>query len=157
MAHIKAHQVFMSSNLVKNNMAVLMVLQAHISDHISAMANEEIQQATQTQMMEAQKQGIQMDPQEMQTIQAESQKAIANRIVELTQQLVEEEKQMMPDAGKDPLVNLKEEELNIRKADLIRRTQDDQNDSTMEIARLAQKDEIDKEKLDRDWETNQLF
>jgi hypothetical protein len=146
----------MSSNLVKNNMAVLMVLQAHISDHISAMANEEIQQATQTQMMEAQQQGIQMDPQEMQAIQVQSQKAIAQRIVELTQQLVEEEKQMMPDAGKDPLINLKEEELNIRKADLIRRTQDDQNDSTMEIARLAQKDEIDKEKIEVSRERNAI-
>jgi len=106
--------------------------------------------------MEAQQQGIQMDPQEMQMIQAESQKAIANRIVELTQQLVEEEKQMMPDAGKDPLINLKEEELNIRKADLIRRTQDDQNDSTMEIARLAQKDEIDKERIEVSRERNAI-
>jgi hypothetical protein len=106
--------------------------------------------------MEAQQQGIQMDPQEMQAIQVQSQKAIAQRIVELTQQLVEEEKQMMPDAGKDPLVNLKEEELNIRKADLIRRTQDDQNDSTMEIARLAQKDEIDKEKIEVSRERNAI-
>ena len=156
MAHIKAHQVFMSSNLVKNNMAVLMVLQAHISDHISAMANEEIQQATQTQMMEAQQQGIQMDQQEMQAIQVQSQKAIAQRIVELTQQLVEEEKQMMPDAGKDPLVNLKEEELNIRKADLIRRTQDDQNDQTLDLARLAQKDQVDKEKIEVSRERNAI-
>jgi len=156
MAHIKAHQFFMSSNLVKNNMAVLMVLQAHISDHISAMANEEIQQAAQAQMMEAQKQGVQMSPEEMQAIQVQSQKAIAQRIVELTQQLVEEEKQMMPDAGKDPLVNLKEEELNIRKADLIRRTQDDQNDQTLDLARLAQKDQVDKEKIEVSRERNAI-
>jgi len=156
MAHIKAHQMFMSSNLVKNNMAVLMVLQAHISDHISAMANEEIQQATQAQMMEAQKQGVQMSPEEMQAVQVQSQKAIAQRIVELTQQLVEEEKQMMPDAGKDPLVNLKEEELNIRKADLIRRTQDDQNDQTLDLAKLAQKDQVDKEKIEVSRERNAI-
>ena len=156
MAHIKAHQFFMSSNLVKNNMAVLMVLQAHISDHISAMANEEIQQAAQAQMMQAQQQGLQMAPEEMQAIQAQSQKAIAQRIVELTQKLVEEEKQMMPDAGKDPLVNLKEEELNIRKADLIRRTQDDQNDQTLDLARLAQKDQVDKEKIEVSRERNAI-
>jgi len=156
MAHIKAHQFFMSSNLVKNNMAVLMVLQAHISDHISAMANEEIQQATQAQMMQAQQQGVQMAPEEMQAIQAQSQKAIAQRIVELTQKLVEEEKQMMPDAGKDPLVNLKEEELNIRKADLIRRTQDDQNDQTLDLARLAQKDQVDKERIEVSRERNAI-
>ena len=156
MAHIKAHQMFMSSNLVKNNMAVLMVLQAHISDHISAMANEEIQQATQAQMMEAQKQGVQMSPEEMQAVQVQSQKAIAQRIVELTQQLVEEEKQMMPDAGKDPLVNLKEEELNIRKADLIRRTQDDQNDQTLDLAKLAQKDQVDKERIEVSRERNAI-
>ena len=156
MAHIKAHQFFMSSNLVKNNMAVLMVLQAHISDHISAMANEEIQQAAQAQMMQAQQQGVQMAPEEMQAIQVQSQKAIAQRIVELTQKLVEEEKQMMPDAGKDPLVNLKEEELNIRKADLIRRTQDDQNDQTLDLARLAQKDQVDKEKIEVSRERNAI-
>ena len=156
MAHIKAHQFFMSSNLVKNNMAVLMVLQAHISDHISAMANEEIQQAAQAQMMQAQQQGVQMAPEEMQAIQAQSQKAIAQRIVELTQKLVEEEKQMMPDAGKDPLVNLKEEELNIRKADLIRRTQDDQNDQTLDLARLAQKDQVDKERIEVSRERNAI-
>ena len=156
MAHIKAHQFFMSSNLVKNNMAVLMVLQAHISDHISAMANEEIQQAAQAQMMQAQQQGVQMAPEEMQAIQAQSQKAIAQRIVELTQQLVEEEKQMMPDAGKDPLVNLKEEELNIRKADLIRRTQDDQNDQTLDLAKLAQKDQVDKERIEVSRERNAI-
>tara|TARA_R100000353_G_scaffold48356_2_gene38412 strand:+ start:1821 stop:4190 length:2370 start_codon:yes stop_codon:yes gene_type:complete len=156
MAHIKAHQIYMSSNLVKNNMAVLMVLQAHIQDHISAMANEEIQASAQQKLQEAQQQGVQLSPEETQAIQVESQNAIAKRIVELTQQLVEEEKQMMPDAGKDPLVNLKEEELNIRKADLIRRTQDDQNDSTMEIARLAQKDEIDKEKIEVSRERNAI-
>ena len=156
MAHIKAHQIYMSSNLVKNNMAVLMVLQAHIQDHISALANEEIQASAQQNLQEAQQQGIQLSPEEVKAIQVESQNAIAKRIVELTQQLVEEEKQMMPDAGKDPLVNLKEEELNIRKADLIRRTQDDQNDSTMEIARLAQKDEIDKEKIEVSRERNAI-
>ena len=156
MAHIKAHQIYMSSNLVKNNMAVLMVLQAHIQDHISALANEEIQASAQQNLQQAQQQGIQLSPEEVKAIQVESQNAIAKRIVELTQQLVEEEKQMMPDAGKDPLVNLKEEELNIRKADLIRRTQDDQNDSTMEIARLAQKDEIDKEKIEVSRERNAI-
>ena len=156
MAHVKAHQIYMSSNLVKNNMAVLMVLQAHIQDHISALANEEIQASAQQKLQEAQQQGIQLSPEETQAIQVESQNAVAKRIVELTQQLVEEEKQMMPDAGKDPLINLKEEELNIRKADLIRRTQDDQNDSTMEIARLAQKDEIDKEKIEVSRERNAI-
>lgn len=156
MAHIKAHQVFMSSQLVKSNLVVLMALQAHISDHISAMANEEIQQAAQQKMMEAQQQGIQMAPEEMQAIQVESQKAIANRIVELTQQLVQQEQEMMPDAGKDPLVTLKEDELDIRKADLLRRTQEDQNSQTLDLARLAQKDQVDKEKIEVARERNAI-
>ena len=156
MAHIKAHQMFMSSNLVKSNMAVIMGLQAHIQDHISAIAEEEVQQSVQMAMEEAQKNNTQLSQQEMQSIQVQGQKTIANRILELTTQLVQDENQMMPDVGKDPLVDLKEEELNIRKADLIRRTQDDQNNQTLDVARLAQKDQVDKEKLDVARERNAI-
>ena len=156
LAHIQAHQLFMSSNLVKNNMAVIMQLQAHIQDHISAIAESEVRQVAQQQVLEAQQSGVQLSPEEAQAIEAEAQNTIAKRIVELTQKLIEDEQQMMPDVGKDPLVNLKEEELNIRKADLIRRTQDDQNDQTLDVARLAQKDQVDKEKLDVARERNAI-
>ena len=156
MAHIKTHQIFMSSNLVKNNMAVLMSLQAHIQDHISAMAEEEITASTQQALQQAQANNTPLDPQELQAIQVEGQKTIANRIAELTQELVLNEKTNMPEVGKDPLVDLKEEELNIRKADLIRRTQSDQNDQTLDVARLAQKDEVDKEKIEVSRERNAI-
>jgi hypothetical protein len=156
MAHIKTHQIFMSSNLVKNNMAVLMSLQAHIQDHISAMAEEEVAASTQQALQQAQANNTPLEPQELQAIQVEGQKTIANRIAELTQELVLNEKTNMPDVGKDPLVDLKEEELNIRKADLIRRTQSDQNDQTLDVARLAQKDEVDKEKIEVSRERNAI-
>ena len=107
-------------------------------------------------MEEAQKNNTQLSQQEMQSIQVQGQKTIANRILELTTQLVQDENQMMPDVGKDPLVDLKEEELNIRKADLIRRTQDDQNNQTLDVARLAQKDQVDKEKIEVARERNAI-
>ena len=44
----------------------------------------------------------------------------------------------------------------IRKADLIRRTQSDQNDQTLDVARLAQKDEVDKEKIEVSRERNAI-
>ena len=156
LAHIQAHQLFMSSNLVKNNMAALMALQAHIQDHISAIAEEEVTQTVQAQMQQAQQTGVQLSQEEMQAVQAEGQKTIAKRIVELTQKLVEDEKTMMPDVGQDPLIDLKEEELNIKKADLIRRTQGDQNAQTLDVARLAQKDQVDKEKLEVSRERNAI-
>ncbi len=42
MAHIEAHRAFMSSFLVANNPPTMGILQAHISQHISLMAIEEL-------------------------------------------------------------------------------------------------------------------
>ena len=41
-AHIEAHRAFMSSYLVRNNPQVATILQAHVVEHTSALARQEV-------------------------------------------------------------------------------------------------------------------
>ena len=58
-AHITAHLNFMSTNMVRNNPAVMAAIQKNILEHISLMAQEQVQlefreQLQQMQMMQQQ-------------------------------------------------------------------------------------------------------
>jgi hypothetical protein len=155
MAHINAHRAFMSSFLVANNPPTMGLLQAHISQHISLMAREEItaknQQAIQEQ---AQQFGGQLPPELAQQFQQQNELEIAERITELTNEMVAEEQEMMNMDKKDPLIDLKQQELMLRaqqlqqNKDLSEKKLDlDAEKLNFEGEKLRQKDNIDKERI----------
>ena len=155
MAHINAHRAFMSSFLVANNPPTMGLLQAHISQHISLMAREEItaknQQAIQEQ---AQQFGGQLPPELAQQFQQQNELEIAERITELTNEMVAEEQEMMNMDKKDPLIDLKQQELMLR-AQQLQQSKDlsekkldlDAEKLNFEGEKLRQKDNIDKERI----------
>ena len=110
MAHITAHRAFMSTRMVQINPQVYAALQSHISEHISMLAQGEIGAK------------IQDDPMMQQMLQADPQGAeiqiasmIANRVATLTLELAQSE-----NMGKqDPLVMLKQRELDLKAMDLV--------------------------------------
>ena len=114
-AHISAHQAFMSSALVKNNPPTMGILQAHISEHIAMMAREEITQKN-AQVMEEQAAqfGGQVPQELMQQFQMQNENEIAEKIVEITEKLVAEEQEYLEGQDSDPLIDLKQQELNLR-------------------------------------------
>jgi hypothetical protein len=114
-AHINAHQAFMSSFLVANNPPTMGILQAHISEHIAMMAREEIT-AKNAQVMQEQAQqfGGQVPPELMQQFQQQNETEIAERIVTMTEELVAEEQEYLGQKDSDPLIDLKQQELNLR-------------------------------------------
>ena len=63
-AHIEAHRAFMSSMLVKSNLPVMSILQAHISEHISLMARQTVMEQMAPQMQQ-----MQQDPRAQQQMQ----------------------------------------------------------------------------------------
>ena len=154
-AHINAHQAFMSSYLVANNPPTMGILQSHISEHIAMMAREEIT-AKNAQAMEEQAQqfGGQVPPELMQQFQMQNEKEIAEKIVELTESLVAEEQEYLGQKDSDPLIDLKQQELNLR-AQEIQQNKDiaeqkldlDAEKLNFEGQKLEQKDEMDREKL----------
>ena len=155
MAHIEAHRAFMSSFLVANNPPTMGILQAHISQHISLMAREEVEaknaQIIQEQAMQF---GGQLPPELLQQFQQQNEREIAERITELTNMMVEEEQNMMNMDKKDPLIDLKQQELLLRAQQLQqdrdlseKRLDLDTEKLNFEGQKLQQKDEMDKERL----------
>jgi hypothetical protein len=152
-AHIEAHRFFMSSMLIKSNPAILGVLQAHISDHISSMVREQVNSEIEQKI---QSQGGQLMPPQIQAIQMEAENMIAQKIVEETAKLVAEEAATMEGAGEDPLIKLKERELDLREMDILRRASEDQDQKEIDSMRLMQKDKIDEEKVKISQERNDI-
>ncbi len=84
------------------------ILQAHISQHISFVARQEIEakNAPIFQQQAAQF-GGQLPPQLLQQFQTQNEREIAQRIRELTEEMVAEEQEYLEGMTQDPLVTLK--------------------------------------------------
>ena len=131
-AHIDAHLSFMSISMVQNNPMAMMSLQKNILEHISLMAQEQIQleyvdELKELQMMQQQMgpmmqnpQAMQQNPQAMQMAQRakqltsmmEARKAIL--IAEMTADYAKEEDKISSEVGGDPLLKLKSRELDLK-------------------------------------------
>jgi hypothetical protein len=139
-AHINAHRAFMTSSLVRNNPPTMAILQGHIMDHVSIQAREEVEdeKAPEIQQVAAQYGG--QLPQELQLqFQEEIEKLVAEKIAIMTEEMVSEEQEMMQTLGEDPLVDLKQQEINLRAQDIERK-------SLVDEAKIG----IDEEKLRQD-------
>ena len=111
-AHIFAHMAFMKSRMVQMNPQVYALLQAHISEHISFKAKAQALltiQEEQPDVMQLQ----QTDPEGFRQI---FDGVHAERIQILTEELVAQEQ-----PADDPLVRLKQQELDMRAADMQRK------------------------------------
>ena len=117
-AHVLSHIAFLRSRMVQINPQVYALLQAHISEHISLKARAQVLEMISTKNPDNIMQ-IQQERPEQFNIMLES--MVADRIQELTEELVNEE------AGsqqKDPLVALKQQELDLRAMDMQRKGQE---------------------------------
>jgi hypothetical protein len=140
-AHIAAHMAFMQSRMVQINPQVYALLQSHISDHVSFKAKIEVSEQIMQDpnMMQLQ----QVDPQQFQ-IQVD--KAIATAVAEITEQLVRGEMQQA--AGKqDPLVRLKQQEIDLRAMDLQRKEKETQLKAEIDMRQEAARLDFQYDKL----------
>ena len=104
-AHIMAHLVFGSSGMVMQIPSVAMALQKHVMEHVSIKAKEQVSAAMMQQL-----QGQQ--PSQEQMMQAEGQ--VAQLIAEGMQQVKQLSSQISGQDQADPLIALKEQDLQIR-------------------------------------------
>ncbi len=119
-AHIMSHMVFGSTPLVAGTPQIAVALQKHIMDHVRIGAKE---RAMQEMMAATGGQPIQ----EMQSLELEAR--IAQLIAEGMSQLKQLSGQLTA-PGPDPLVQLKEKELQVR-------AQSEQNDAQVDAAKLG--------------------
>jgi hypothetical protein len=118
-AHVEAHLNFMQLNMVKNNPAVVMSIQKNILEHISIMAQEQVQIEfiQELQQLPILQQQAQMNPQAVQqiqsiTVQIESRKA--QLIAEMTKDYADEENKLIGQLDSDPLLKLKSREVDLK-------------------------------------------
>ena len=147
-AHIEAHRAFMSSSLVRNNIQVATILQGHIIEHAGAMARLEVMQEIQPQLAkEAEKFGGKI-PEDLQVqFNAQIESQIAIKIAAITDDMVAEEQESLPIGGEDPLVEIKNREIDIDQQRLNLKAADDIALRKIELERLEQKASIDQQRV----------
>ena len=156
-AHMDAHRAFFSSALVKTNPQTMMILQSHIAEHVALQAREEVEQEMQKELEEMQaKAGGQIPPEQQNEMQELLESKIAERIVQMTEEMVTEEQQMMGEQGQDPLIELKQQEINLKAQDLQRKAAADEAKVAMDAAKLAQNEELTEAKIDSQEDIAQL-
>ena len=153
-AHITAHLNFMATNIVRNNPAVMAAIQKNILEHISLMAQEQVQLEFREQLQEMllMQQQAAMNPMVQQQLQAltnqvESRKSIL--IAEMTEEYMREEKQITSQFDNDPLLKLKSREVDLRAMENERKKDNDKAQQDLARARLMQSGENFDEKLEQ--------
>jgi len=166
-AHITTHLNFMSTNLARNNPVVLGALEKNIFEHISMMAQEqlevemreEIAQLTQLQQQLQANPMMQQNPQVQQqliqmSLALESRKA--KLIAEMMQEFMEEENKIMGQLGNDPIAKLKSRELDLRAMDNEKKREQDQEKINMDKSKQLMGQEQFDEKLEQNEDLAEL-
>ena len=176
-AHIDAHLSFMSISMVQNNPMAMMALQKNILEHISLMAQEQIQleyveELKELQMIQQQmapmmqnpqaQQMMQQNPQAMQmqqrvkqlTSMMEARKAVL--IAEMTMDYAKEEDKISSEVGGDPLLKLKSRELDLKARADQDRTDNNAARLDLDTMRAMMNDQHHDESLEQDQELAEM-
>jgi hypothetical protein len=160
-AHITAHLNFMSTNMVRNNPAIMAAIQKNILEHISIMAQEQVQLEFREQMaqMQQMQQMAAMDPQIQQQLQmlnnqVEARKAVL--IAEMTEEFMKEENKITSQFDSDPLLKLKSREVDLRAMENERKKEADQTKADFDRAKLMQARDLAEDKMDQNEELAEL-
>ena len=139
-AHITSHLVFMKTPVPAGTPPVLGLLQAHICEHIALKARGTVQAKMMMVAEQAAAQG-------MQPPQIDVEAEVAQLIAEYTQEIMP----LLgppPGAEVDPLVKLREKELDIKALDMERKATEFSDRLSWEERREAENNEITREKID---------
>ena len=153
-AHITAHLNFMSTNIVRNNPAVMAAIQKNILEHISLMAQEQVQlefREEMQQMMQMQQMAAN-NPQVAQQLQALTNQIEARKsvlIAEMTEEFMKEEKKITSQFDSDPLLKLKSREVDLRAMENERKKDNDKAQIDIAKAKLVQQGDIAEDKMEQ--------
>ena len=153
-AHITAHLTFMSTNMVRNNPPIMAAIQKNILEHISLMAQEQVElefaeELRQAQVLQVQ---AQQDPMAVQQLQKISQDVEARKsvlIAEMTTDFAKEEKEITSQFDSDPLLKLKSREVDLRAMENQRKKDSDMAQMDLNRAKLVQAGQIAEDKLEQ--------
>ena len=164
-AHITAHLNFMATNIARNNPVVMASLEKNIFEHISLMAQEqveiefrdELQQLQQLQMQSQQNpqmaQAMQMQV-KMLTEKIEARKA--QLIAEMMEEFMNEEKKITSQFDNDPIAKLRSRELDLRAMENQRKKEQDEERINLDKMKAMMNQANQDEKLEQNEELAKL-
>jgi len=177
-AHIDAHLNFMRLNMVQNNPIVMAAMQKNILEHISLMAQEQVQiefveelqelQMIQQQMQQmgaqnpAMGQGMMQNPQMQQQQQRVQQitNAIEARkaqlIAEMQEDYAKEEEKITGEFAGDPLLKIKSREVDLKAMENERKEEEGQERLNLDKMKAMMNDQQHDEKLEQNEELAEL-
>jgi len=168
-AHMRSHIQFMGTMMVRNNPKALARLQQNCMEHINLMASEQVQmefveEMQQMQQIQMQMQAMmqQMGPQAQQNpqfmqmqrqiestqVQIESRKS--QLIADFTEDYVKAEKEVLNQVENDPVLKLKDRDLDLKAREEQRKEEEGQQKANMDMMKLMQNKDIAEEKLEQD-------
>ena len=165
-SHITAHLNFMATNMARNNPVIMASLEKNIFEHISLMAQEQIelemrQELQQIQQMAQQLQQVspmfaQPIQQQIQQIQQRVEARKATLIAEMMEEFMKEEKAITSQFDNDPIAKLRARELDIRAQENARRKEVDDQRINLDRMRAMMNQSTQEEKLEQNEDLAQL-
>ena len=141
-AHMSAHMSFMKTRMVQINPAVYVILQRHITEHISFKARAVVNQQI---AMDPNAAALQQQNPEGFALQTEA--LVAKTEAQLMEQIVNIEENYIAQK-KDPLVLLKERELDIKALELQTKSKDQQMKMQTDEFHFNEKIDLEKTKME---------
>ena len=160
-AHVTAHLNFMASNFVRNNPSITAALEKNILEHISLMAQEQVQLEfpQEMQMLPQMQQAAVQNPQAQQQFQQITQKIEARKailIADMTEEFMKEEKEITSQFDHDPLLKLKQREVDLKAMDAERKAKEDEARLNLDKTKFLQGSQLDEAKLQQNEELANL-
>ena len=160
-AHISAHLYFMSTNMVRNNPMIMGAMEKNILEHISIMAQEQIQIEFKQQMamLPQLQQQAPTNPQVAQQLQQITQQLEARKavlIAEMMEEFMNEEKRITSQFDHDPLLKIKSREVDLKAIDTQRKDMEMKQRGEIDRAKLVQSRDIHEDKIEQNEELSEL-
>ena len=156
MAHMEAHAEFMFTRMVQINPQLYAMLQAHVCEHIALVAGEKVQEKFKPQFEQLQQamQQAQQNPQAMQQLQQQQDQLVNQKASEqakmeaqMIKQLAADEEARISREAQDPLVKLKQQEIDLK---AMQTQMELQKDMMVE----GEKMDLERDKLEADTSIN---
>ena len=144
----------MATNMVRNNPPVMAALEKNILEHISLMAQEQIELefADAIQQIPVMQQMAQQNPQvqgQLQKLSMDMEARKAVLIAEMTGDFMEEEKRITSQFDSDPLLKLKAREVDLRAMENQRKKDEGEQKIDLDRAKLMQSRQLAEDKMDQ--------
>ena len=164
-SHITAHLNFMATNMARNNPMVMASLEKNIFEHISLMAQEQVElefkdEMQQLQMMQMQ---AQQNPQMAQQIQMQvmqmTQKIEARKaqlVADMMEEFMKEEQKITSQFDNDPIAKLRSRELDLRAQENARKEKEANERMDLDKMKAMMNQSNQEEKLEQNEELAKL-